>query len=83
MAKERTRPVLGEIEKQLTEPLFTANIEITKDTSIIVTTFDWHGEKFTKLILHSILGSQTMLLDRDALQEVVTAFIDALENSKA
>ena len=82
MAKQQNLPTLGEVEQALTVPWFTANIMTSKDATVVITTFDWHGQKFTKLMLNSLVGSQTMMLDLDALQDIAHAFVHALESVK-
>lgn len=82
MAKEQKLPILAEVEKQLIAPLFTANIQTSKDASVVITTFEFHGETFTKLTLHSVVGSQTMMLDKDAVGDVTDAFINAENKTK-
>ena len=82
MSKKQNLPTPGEIEQQLLAPWFTANIMTSADGGVIVTTFDWRGEKFTKLMLYSPVGSQTMILDGEALKDVTAAFAHALESVK-
>ena len=82
MKKTQNLPTIGEMEKALTVPWFTANIETSPDASVVITAFDWRGEKFTKLILRSALGSQTMILDQDALEDIAVAFTRAIESIK-
>ena len=82
MTKKQNLPTIGEIEQQLLAPWYTANLQTSPDAGVIVTTFDWQGEKFTKLMLYSPVGSQTMILDTDALEDVANAFIHAVESIK-
>lgn len=79
MPSKQNLPNVGEIEKALTTPWFTANIETSLETAIVVTVFDWHGLKLTKLMLHSAVGSQTMILDSDAIKDLAVACTHAVE----
>ena len=77
MAEKQNLPTPGEIEQALTTPWFTANIQTSPNSGVIVTVFDWRGEKYTKLMLYSPVGSQTMILDGEALNDVAFAFQQA------
>ena len=77
MTNRQNLPSIGEAEKALLAPLYSANIMTTADSGVIVTTFDWHGEVFTKLMMYSPVGSQTMILDGDAVRDIDDAFINA------
>ena len=77
MDREQNLPSIDEAEKALLAPLFTSNVMTSADASVVLTVFDWHGEVCTKLMLHSPVGSQTMILDREALADLAFAFAHA------
>ena len=81
MDRKQNLPQIGEIQKQLMTPWYTAQIETSQHGSIAATVFDWHGEKFTKLVLHSPIGSQAMILDGEALTDLATIINQAVNTA--
>lgn len=71
-------PTVGEIDRQLLPPLFTANIQTSVDGALAVTVLPWHSQRITKLTLSSPNGSQTIILDHDALKDLCFAASQAL-----
>lgn len=78
MDRKQNLPQIGEIQKALLTPYYTAQWETSQHASIAMTVFDWHGEKFTKLVLHSPIGSQAMILDEKALSELAVVVNQAV-----
>ena len=78
MDRKQNLPQIGEVQKVLLTPYYTAQFETAPQASIAITVFDWHDEKFTKLVLHSPIGSQATILDEKALRELAVVVNQAV-----
>lgn len=79
MPDRQNLPTIGEIERAAVMPIYTGHMETSVSAAIALTVFEWHGEKLTKLTLHAAIGSQTMILDADAIKDLAVACTHAVE----